>query len=69
MERIYNQTSKRTIEQRKEPTFSFYPFLLLLLFSQELVLSGTPEIDCDDWESNTVYQGGISAESQTVRVS
>ena len=32
------------------------------------MLSGIPEIDCDDWEKNTIYQGGITADSQNVKV-
>jgi len=48
----------------------FIPHSLVSLFDEyelELVLSGIPEIDCDDWERNTIYQGGITADSDTVK--
>ena len=36
---------------------------------QELLLSGMPEIDIDDWEHNTECISGYDEDSQVVKVS
>jgi len=36
---------------------------------QELLLSGVPDIDVEDWKKNTSYQAGFTADDETIKVS
>ena len=41
----------------------------LLLLLKELLMSGLPEVDPDDWQANTVYSGDCySEEHQVIKV-
>eukprot|EP00794_Sanderia_malayensis_P015706 gene15706-17291_t len=63
------QSIKRQIYSFLEGFHEFIPHSLVTLFNEyelELILSGIPEFDYDDWKSNTTYQGGYTADSQQV---
>ena len=42
--------------------------LLLLLLLQELLISGLPDIDVEDWQSNTEYSSGYDEDTPVIRV-
>ena len=35
---------------------------------QELLLSGLPEIDVEDWQKNTEYSSGYQEDTQVIKV-
>ncbi|KAF7724152.1 hypothetical protein EC973_001277 [Apophysomyces ossiformis] len=46
------------------------PASLIKIFNEqelELLISGLPDIDIDDWKNNTVYEGGYSASSPQIQ--
>ena len=43
-------------------------FSTVIVLFQELLLSGMPEVDVDDWERNTMYISGYSGDSQIIKV-
>ena len=41
-------------------------YIIVLLLPKELLMSGLPEIDPDDWQANTEYSGDVYDEDHPV---